>query len=369
MRAMPRTIALVTLVLLACSALAQNAQKEEESPDYFAILNDSKLKYNITAEPSKTPIEEETCPRRDERTRLVANGDDRKLIAWAVAPEALKLLNEGERHYDAERMDEAAAKYRAALAIDPQAISGYFFLGDALLFGSNDAEAALEQYRKGIALDPSMPSGHFFASSAYARLGRQQEAREELVQALVYYPGYEAIWKIGTKTPGYWGVQPMVRHAFEPPAGYLGKKGKDGIDVFAGKDGEWLGYATCKAAWKNEKQFEERRGGSSGWSLEEERECLFYQLHTTFNITESRLIEEKKKSGVAEPSVSEEEIIAGLPPRERYIWDAAKEKLLDGYILFEIIGQKCPIGLSLLNDAARGELEKYIRARVVVAAK
>lgn len=363
MRVMPRSIAIIlALTLLALPSFAAEVLKPE---DYLAIVGKSKLRYNILSEPSKTPVEELTCPRRDERTRLVVDGKEKKLVAWQVAPAALKLLLEGEEHYDAQRMDEAAAKYKAAIATDPQALMAYFFLGDALLFGANDAEGALAQYRKGIALDPSIPTGHFFAASAYTQLGRLKEAREEIVQALIVYPGYEKVWKIGTQNPDYWDVKPMVRHPFEPPTGYLGRKGKNGIDVgidvFGGKDGEWLGYALCKAAWANEPQFDGKRGGSGSWSLEEERACVINQLTSTLNATDARLRKEQKTS------IAENDVIAALPARERYLFDVAGADLLDGYILFEIIGQRCPIGMSLLNDDARRELEKYIRAYVVVA--
>ncbi len=366
MRVMPRRIALLALTLFAFSSFAGDLPSPA---DYVTIITNSKLRYNILSEPSKMPIEELTCPRRDERTRLVVKGNEKSLVAWNVAPAALKLLLEGEKHYDAERMAEAAEKYRAAIATDPQAIMAYFFLGDALLFGKDDAAGALDQYTKGIALDPSIPSGHFFAASAYTQLGRLKDAREEVVKALTLYPGYEKIWQIGTSNPTYWGIRPMVRHPFEPPKGYLGRKEKNGIDIFGGKDGEWLGYAMCKAAWENEAQFDRKRGGSGSWSLEEERACVINQLTSTLNATDARLREEQKKRGVAKPSAAESDVIAALPPRERYLFDVAGADLLDGYILFEIIGRRCPIGMSLLNDDAQRELEKYIRAHVIVAGK
>ncbi len=348
-----RIFALALVVL----SFSLSAGEILQPADYLEILADSRLTYKITAEPSKSPVEELKCPRRDERTRVVVENGEKKLAARDVKLEALKLVFEGEAHYRAERMKEAREKYAAAIATDPRIISAYLFDGDALLIGANDPAAALEQYRKGIALDPTLPSGHFFASTAYAQLGRLKEAREEVVQALVFYPGYESVWKTGTRSPAFWGIRPMVRHAFEPPAGFIGRKTPNGIDVFTGKDGEWLGYAMCKAVWANEPQFADKHKGTSGWSLEEERACLLNHVAATLNATEARLKKEGKGGGA----------VAAMPARERHIYDVSRAQLLDGYILFEIIGQRCPMAMSLLQDDLTKELEKYIRAYVVVA--
>lgn len=59
----------------------------------------------------------------------------KSLVAWMVKPEAVKLMNEGEKLFQADDYAGAAEKYKAAIAADPQAASGYYFYGDALLFG------------------------------------------------------------------------------------------------------------------------------------------------------------------------------------------------------------------------------------------
>ena len=351
----------IVALALCFLSLSVFAGEVLQPADYIKILTDSKLTYNIVPEPSKSPVEELRCPRRDERTRVVVENGEKKLAARDVKLEAMQLVLAGEKHYKAGQMEEAIAKYTEAVATDPGLPSAYFFHGDALLFGANDAAGALEQYRKGIAVDPTIAHGHFFASTAYSRLGRLKEAREEIVQALLFYPGYEGIWKIGTNNPAQWGIRPMVRHAFDPPAGSIGRKTENGIDVYFGKDGEWIGYAMCKAVWANEPQFAGKHKGDSGWSLEEERACLLNHMIAEFNSTESQLQKQKKPR-------TEKDVLAAMPARERHIYDASRAQLLDGYILFEIIGQRCPMAMAMLQDDTRKELEKYIRQYVVVAA-
>lgn len=310
--------------------------------DYLLIMTGSKLRYDLNAAPSKTPIEPRDCPRRDVRLRRVAG----KLVPWKVPLEALNFINAGDDLYQKKDYDGAMAKYRAGLAIDPEAPLGYFFLGDALLIGKKDAAAALEQYRKGIALDPSVPTGHFFAQSALVELGRNDEAREEIIRALTYYPSYESVWKAAAVSEERWKIKPIVRHKFEPPAGFLGGNAKDGIDVYGGPKNEWLPYAMCKALWANEPRFSKDHV-PDGWSLEEERACVMNQVMGAYAMA--------KKN------------VAKMPPLERHLWDVAEANLLDGYILFEIIGQHCPMAMSTMSDDGVKDVDAYLRKYVIVA--
>lgn len=336
--------------------------------DYMKMLEESKLHYKVSDKPAAKPVEELNCERRTEMHRVVEKSDGKSLVVWDVKPEATKLLREGEAAWDKKNYDAAAAKYKAAIVADPEAVTGYFFLGDALLFGHHDAKGALELYRKGLALDSTLPAGHFFASTALMRLGKPDEAREEIVQALAYYPGYEAVWKIAAAQPEYWHNRPIVRHRFQPPIGYLGQKSADGtVEIYSGPQAQWAGYAICKAAWANEARFKDGHGDEENWSLDEERACVLNQLQASYNLAAANIEEAQKKKGVKAPEAKDEEIVAALPPLERHLYDVTKAKLLDGYILFEIIGQHCPIGMSLLADAPRAGVETYIRTYVIVA--
>lgn len=331
--------------LLLFLSAAASAEEILGPAEYLAILAESKLHYNIVSEPSRTPAEELNCARRDQMLRVVADGAQKKLVMWTVKPEALKLLNEGETLFEAKDYDAAGEKYHAATVADPQAVSGYFYYGDALLFGGKNAAAALEQYEKAIALDPTLPTGHLFASTALTRLGRRDEAREQIIKALVYYPGYEAVWKIAAANPGNWNARDVVRHMFQPPRGYLGAAGKNGVDIYAGEDGAWLGYAMCKAVWANEPRFAKRHA-KNGWSLEEERACVLNQLMSRTNAAESAK--------------------AAASPLEQHLLEVTKANLLEGYILFEIIGQHCPLSLAVLSEDVLQQMEAYIRRYVIV---
>jgi tetratricopeptide (TPR) repeat protein len=355
------------LPLLALLALAPSLHAADDV-NYARLLADSKLHYKLLGEPSKTPVPEMNCPRRFATTRVVPDGTGRKLVDWNVKPEASALIDEAETLFQAKQYDAAREKYEQAIAKDADAVVAYFAAGDTLLFSGKDPAGALQWYLKGIALDPTLPLGYFFSSTAYIRLGRTDDAREAVIKALTLHPAYESIWTVAKQTPEVWGIQPVVRHPFTPPAGYLGVKGKDGIDVYGGPDAAWLGYAICKAAWANEKQFASRRS-AGGWSLDEERACVLSQLDGAYNVTESRLENVEKERGVENPVIERKAVMDALPPLERHIFEAAEADLLDGYILFEIIGQRCPIAISILPPEPLQQIEAYIRKYVILPAK
>jgi tetratricopeptide (TPR) repeat protein len=331
---------------LALAGIAAADDLVVDPVQYLKIVGESKLVYNIGEAAAKAPAVVVNCPRREPNMRVVADGKEKKLVAWDVKPEALTVLNEGDELWDKNDYDGAAEKFKASIATDPGAPTGYFFYGDVLLTGKGDAEAALAQYRKGIALDPTLPQGHFFAHTALVKLGRRDEAREEIVKALTYYPGYEAIWKIADK-PERWNAKPVVRHRFDPPDSIVGKRQGGSIDVWGGPDGKWLMYAICKAAWANEPQFEKQHP-AHGWSTQEERACVGAWLFGQYNKADQK------------PDK--------LDPLARYVWDVAQNKLLDGYVLFEIIGRHCPMALATLDDESRDLVERYIRKYVIVSA-
>src|ERR1043166_8352967 len=83
--------------------------------EYLKILADSKLQYNLKSEPSRNAVELPACPRRDESMRVVQSGAEKKLAPWPLKLEIVPLLSEGEKLFDAEKFDEAAAKYKAAI--------------------------------------------------------------------------------------------------------------------------------------------------------------------------------------------------------------------------------------------------------------
>jgi hypothetical protein len=78
-----RTILLLLTVLSSAASL--HAEDPIDPADYLKIMMESKLHYNLGSKPAQTPVEEMVCRRRDASTRVVMNGETRKLVAWPVS--------------------------------------------------------------------------------------------------------------------------------------------------------------------------------------------------------------------------------------------------------------------------------------------
>ena len=82
------------LVLALCSVPSIVAADDVLTPaDYLKILTESKLRYNILSTPSKTPIEEMRCPRRDMDMRVITKPDlDQPDVKELLFPDLDKYL-------------------------------------------------------------------------------------------------------------------------------------------------------------------------------------------------------------------------------------------------------------------------------------
>jgi tetratricopeptide (TPR) repeat protein len=362
---MRKTIVMIFFLLAAASLFADDVTGREY---YLKVLVDSKLTYNVASGPVKDPVSLDlSCAQRDEKKRVVVVDGAKKLVDWNVKPEAQALIDAGEALYAEKKYAEAGEKYRAAGVADPNAITAFLYYGDTLLLGKQDAAAALEQFQRALALDTTLAPGHFFAANALAMLGRTRESQDEVVKALIYRPAYDDLFEVLKDNPRAYGVRRPLRHRFQPPPGLVGKKNGNAVDVSTGANGAWLGYATCKAVWMNEPGFRREHGVTSdAWSMKEERACIANELIAEMNSTRTTLVEKLAK--VTGRPVTEADVVSMLPGSLPHIYEVAKKNMLDGYILFEILGQRCPIAMSTLGDAEIAQLERYIREYIVVPA-
>ena len=215
--------------------------------------------------------------------------------------------------------------------------------------------------RSNVTSDAMSAKGHLAAANSHADAGRLPEAREELVKALLADPSLRSALDALEKKPEAYGAAPLVRHPFDPPQGLVGNRKSDVIEMSAGVDGAWLGYSVCKAVWMYEPDYRKKHGvAKNEWSVAEENACITNELAGELNSTRAKL--EKETKG----AVKQESVIAALPEPMRHIREVTEKKLLDGYVLFEVLGQQCPTAIARLDDASRAQLERYIREYVVV---
>jgi tetratricopeptide (TPR) repeat protein len=348
-----------------CVFVALPLAAEWKSPAwYLQRLTDSKNVYNIEAKPAANPIDEYTCKTQVGQVARIRSGDHWTLGIPKRHPDAAKLLAEAEAFYDKKQYAEAAVRYRKMIALDANDTIAHLLYGDVFFFGEGDYAAALAEYRKALAIDASNPSGHFFSANALMRLDRTDEARAAIVAALSYNPVYENLYKVLDNDPDAFGLRPLARHRFTPPRGYLGKPDVNGITIYGGDDGEWRMYAICKAVLRNEPAARKEVLGDAeevGASFEEERACVTAYVDGNLDRTRATL----EKAAGKKP-VTDADVLQSAPPLVRHLREVLETGFFDGYVAFEILGQRCPIAAPMYPEALHQEVVKYVARYVVV---
>jgi tetratricopeptide (TPR) repeat protein len=97
------------------------------------------------------------------------------------------LVESGIAEKTAGHLDEAEAKFRRALASDPDSSVLHFFLAE-IFYNRGLGEEALRFLRRSIDLNPANPDAHYLAGFILGDLGRVEEAREANRRAVALNP-------------------------------------------------------------------------------------------------------------------------------------------------------------------------------------
>jgi len=325
---------------------------------------DSKNAYSMDPKPASNPIDEYTCKTKVGEVARIRSGDHWTLGIPKRHPDSAKLLAEGEELFDKQQYAEAAVRYRKMIELDANDTIAHLLYGDVFFFGDRDYAAAAAEYRKALDIDAANSTAYFFSANALMRLDRADEARAAVVSALSYNPVYENLYKVLDTDPATFGLRPMARHRFNPPRGYLGKPDGKSITIYGGDNAEWLTYAICKAVLRNEPAARQEVLGDVREveaSFEEERTCVAAYIDGNLNSTRATL----EKAAGRKP-VSDTDVRKASPPLVRHLLDVLDAGLFDGYVAFEILGQRCPIAAPMYPEELHQEVEKYVAKYVVV---
>ena len=126
-------------------------------------------------------------------------GEMKRGAGQPTSAKAGKLTKEAETAYGAlvekahiywmqGRTQEVISLLRKAIAVNPKHPAAYYNLGNALLGGGDDLQAAIVYYRKAIAIDPNHPEVYVNLGNALRKQGDLQGAIDAYYQALAIKP-------------------------------------------------------------------------------------------------------------------------------------------------------------------------------------
>jgi hypothetical protein len=334
------------------------------------IMKQSRRTYSVVAAdaPIAKPAVPMSCPERIPLLRVVVDAHgDRQLVIWKPAGAAAQHFEAAEKLFAADQRDEADQEYRRGLELDPDYGPGWLFSGD-IPFGRGQYAQALASYRKAIALDPTLPQAHRFAGDALARLGKLAEAEDEYIASLSWDPSYRGALE-GLAVLGVKAAYQLSLPFFHPPLGAFGESADGKVLIRANP--EWQPYLSCRAVWRYEPGYRERRlgreaaGAGPSLSVAEESECLAAYVTANYAATEQRLAQAAKEQGREGAAIDAAAVYAAGPMAMRQIAEAVRDGVVQGLVFF-LMAEQCPAFAAMQTPEGHAEIERYLRREVVV---
>jgi tetratricopeptide (TPR) repeat protein len=366
------------LLLVVCVGFGGTRQSgaEEEVQSlparFLKLAEQSKLVYQIGNAPVKQPVQDVSCEGTAANYRAIGVGSAKvELVPWPPKPDARSHFEEAEKLYTAQKMDEALEAYDKGLALDPEYGPGWLFSGD-VPFHKGDHAGALARYRRAIALDPTLAIAHRFAAHALDRLGRYGEARDEYLTALLYRPAYQeadkALRSLALQTD-FW----VRRVPFNPPPGLVGEREGKNVPVgFLLEDTSvapgWVSYAMCKAIWRHEDGYRAERLGRKEpyrFTFEEELECTTAYIQDRLLSLDDGADDRGKSAGTKGDAMTEDPL-AAAPKDLKTLVEISNAGLLQGYVLVENLGRRCPDIMRRLSPSGLEAARRYLWESVIV---
>ena len=323
--------------------------------DHAAAMASSKLKYIAVDREVKDAVNPPSCigPRPDRR--VISVKGEKQYAPWPKNKELDKHLIAGAIAMRDKNVDAQVKEAQAAIAIDGND-PRVWVLRAAAAWAQKDALGMKLAIQNAVRLAPWFSPAHLIAADASIHMGEPDEVIEAFTDLLTYDP-QSLMWR--DVFLAYAQEQHITLHAypFRPPHGLVGARHRGTVEIY--DDPEWRVYGNCKAVWRYEDAYRRARLGNDRpyeWTVEEERECV-----TAYVL--GNLEEAKTKLPAGAPN---RDVINALPPLAQHILIATDAGLLDGFIIYAVVGQRCPAAVPLLPDDVLAKEHDYIKRFIVL---
>lgn len=310
------------------------SQKIHSTFEILKLLNDSKLGYEI-----KTL--DKAIANTDYSDKLNYHDSYRVVSDSSISTHQYKQnelssqrLQKAEMYYQAKDIDNALLFYKSTLEADSSLYFVMTYIGQ-MYEDKRDHENAIIWYKKAISKNYIDYMAHWFLADNYKAINDLNNAVDEIVIARILNRNHKGLKKsfdnIFLKanrdtTDWYFNPQMEIKNPSEKT-------------VSIAVNEKWIGYAMAKALWMYEPGYSETMGVTKGhYSTLEDRECLISLLVALTN---------------AKTKIKND-------PELSILRQAAENKYLEDYILYEIVLPKTPAVGYQLPEKTILEIKDYI---------
>ncbi len=328
---MKNLTALFILLMLSAFVYSQTIHSPGE---LIKIMTDSKLSYVMDVIQKPVECMDLSDKLIDHDFYRVSTDSGLFTYRYEVSEKAQPYFDAAEKYFSTHNIDSAMFYYKQTLSVDSSLFNVMTYLGQ-IYEAQDDYTNAIIWYKMAISKNYIDYMAHWFLADNYMALGDIGSAVDEITIARILNrnnprikQAMETILKKAKRTPDDWCFNPQVA---------IEKVSDNKINVAYGE--KWVGYAIAKAIWTYEPGYKKSMGVAEGkYSILEDKECLASLLMGIEN---------------AKIKINKE-------PQLRILKDAAYNKFLEEYILYEIVLPQNPFVVLQLPEENILNIKDYI---------
>lgn len=315
-------------------AFTSNAVKLHDASEIFKLLELSEVKYDLNK--LKKPI-----PEKDYSEKVNALNSYRVMVdstitsvEYALRGPAKAYFDKAESFFDSNA-DSALHYYTLMRTEQPELYFGLTYTGQ-LFERKGQYRTAMEWFKEAIKVNYIDYMAHWFLADAYVVTGEMDKALDEILIAHILNRNNPRLKKslanILKKVK-----RPYKDWYFTPQVEITGLSDKE---VRISMDYQWMGYALAKALWEFEPGYRQSMGAvENKFSMTEYKECLLTLL-----------------VGLDNPKFKNYKKI----PQLKIMREAALNKHLNEYILFEVLLPEYPFAAYQLSEETIADVKDYL---------
>jgi tetratricopeptide (TPR) repeat protein len=302
--------------------------------EILKIMSDSKLSYEIKILDSTINCKDYSDKVNYHDCYRVTTDSGLYTYKFSYNDQSQPLFDKAETFFQSKNLDSALVYYKSSLIADSSLYNVMTYIGQ--IYGSKgNYKDAIEWYKKAIQHNYIDYMAHWFLADTYLATKDLNSALEEIVIAQILNRNNQRIKKAVTnildknkRSTEDWCFNPQIE---------LGRISDNKISVSL-KD-NWTGYAMAKALWTYEPGYRESMGVASGqYSTLEDKECLISLL----------------------TGIENAKIKIKNDPQLQILKNAADNKYLEEYILYEIVLPQAPFVAYQLPEQTIQQIKDYI---------
>ncbi len=322
--------------------------------DYFEIIKQSKIQYNIKYLEGNVPIAYDKLvdylyPQKEKHVKypLVVTDKLGKILRieeYSFKDEAKKLLQKGFENLNNNNYKKAINLFNKALTIDRKIYPAYIGLGDCYLKLRN-GKTAIANYKKATEFNPNDYYCFLKLGKGYISLQKYKNAINPLINALVLKPRDKQVLSL-LKQLEKKNIIFLPDISFKPKA-FVDKRG-GAVYVFFSKkqdQGIWYPYILTKAVWLFEPGFKDKGLGEK-WVADADVCAFENTLFFYFN---------QKNLKKILPNVKMDRLV-----------DIQESRMLEEYAYYEMGTRMYPDLMLLMPSSIKRKLKQFIQKYVVV---